>query len=347
MEVKGHHEIAVMLDRTRNVVAPRHHVMPVPRTMFAAAIDRFGEPDVITGHALPVPALDAGEVLIAVDAAGVGPWDADVRLGLYAGRKPRFPLVLGFDGAGIVAKVGSRVRRLKVGDEVYSYNWQNPKGGFYAEYVAVPADKVAPIPRRLDLRHAGAIPITGLTALQGIDDALELKKGETIIIHGASGGVGTLAVQFAKLRGARVFATASGKEGIELVVEMGAHAAVNGKRPDVDDQARRFAPDGVDAILALAGGDALEKCLNVLRPGGRLAHPNGIEPAPKKRRGMELIRYDGISGVREFERLNAAVQAARLKVPIAECYPLARAYKSHERLAEGHVIGKIVLAVHE
>jgi NADPH:quinone reductase-like Zn-dependent oxidoreductase len=314
--------------------------------MFAAAIDRFGDPNVITGHALPVPPLDDGEVLIAVDTAGVGPWDADIRAGWYPGRKPHFPLVLGVDGAGIVAATGSRVRRLKVGEEVYSYSWQNPKGGFYAEYVAVPADKVAPIPRRLDLRHAGAIPTTGLTALQGIDDALGLKKGETIIIHGASGGVGTLAVQFARLRGARVFATASGKEGVELVREMGAHVAVDGKRVDIDEQARRFAPDGVDAVLALAGGDALERCLNALRPGGRIAHPNGIEPAPKRRRGMTLVRYDGVAGVREFERLNAAVQAAKLKVPIAECYPLAHAYKAHERLAEGQVIGKIVLAVH-
>src|SRR6202048_293136 len=337
-----------MLDRTRNFPTASHHAMHVPRTMFAAGIDRYGGPEVITAHALQVPEVDAGEVLIAVDTAGVGRWDADVREGLFASRKPHFPLVLGYDGAGIVAKVGSRGRRLKVGDEVYSYNWENPKGGFYAEYVAVPADKVAPIPKRLDLRHAGAIPITGLTALQGIDDALGLKKGETIIIHGASGGVGTLAVQFARLRGAKVFATASGKEGVELVREMGAHAAVDGKRVvDIDDQVRRFAPDGVDAILALAGGDALEKCLNVLRPGGRLAHPNGVEPAPKKRRGMKLIRYGGISGVRKFERLNAAVQAARLKVPIAECYPLAKASKAHERLAEGHVLGKIILSVHD
>jgi NADPH2:quinone reductase len=87
--------------------------------------------------------------------------------------------------------------------------------------------------------------------------------------------------------------------------------------------------------------------MNVLKRGGRVAHPNGIEPEPKKRRGMELIRYDGISGVREFERLNAAVQAAKLKVPIAECYPLSKAYKAHERLAEGHVVGKIVLAAHD
>jgi NADPH2:quinone reductase len=336
-----------MLDRTRNFSGTSHHAMHVPRTMFAAAIDRFGGPEVVTAHALPVPEVDAGEVLIAVDTAGVGRWDADVREGYFASRKPHFPLVLGYDGAGIIAKIGSRVRRLKIGDEVYSYNWENPKGGFNAEYVAVPADKVALVPKRLDLRHAGAIPIAGLTALQGIDDALGLKKGEAIIIHGASGGVGALAVQFARLRGAKVFATASGRDGLELVREMGAHDVVDGKRVDIDEQARRFAPDGVDTVLALAGGDALEKCLNALRPGGRFAHPNGIEPAPKKRRGMRLIRYDAISGVREFERLNVAVQAARLKVPIAECYPLARASKAHERLAEGHVVGKIVLAVPE
>src|ERR1700727_1392009 len=336
-----------MLDRTRNFPGTSRHAMHVPRTMFAAAIDRFCGPEVSTAHALPVPEVDAGEVLIAVDTAGVGRWDADVREGFFSPRKPHFPLFLGYDGAGIIAKVGSRVRRLEVGDDVYSYNWENPKGGFYAEYVAVTADKDAPIPKRLDLRHAGAIPITGLTALQGIDDALGLKKGETIIIHGASGGVGTLAVQFARLRGARVFATASGKEGVELAQEMGAHVAVDGKRVDIDDKARRFAKDGVDAVLAFAGGDALEKCLSALRSGGRVAHPNGIEPAPRKRRGMKLIRYDGISGVREFDRLHAAVQAARLKVPIAERYPLPRASKAHERLAEGHVVGKIILAVHD
>src|ERR1700724_3342936 len=132
-----------MLERTPNFFTARHHAMHVPRTMFAAAIGRFGGPEVITPHALPVPAVDAGEVLIAVDTAGVGRWDADVREGYFAARKPHFPMVLGFDGAGVVAAVGSRVRRLRVGDEVYSYNWQNPKGGFYAEYVAVPADKAA------------------------------------------------------------------------------------------------------------------------------------------------------------------------------------------------------------
>jgi NADPH:quinone reductase-like Zn-dependent oxidoreductase len=327
--------------------ARRRHTIQIPRTMEAAAIDHFGPPEVLNLHVLPVPTIDTGEVLIALDTAGVGPWDADIREGWYPSGKPRFPLVLGVDGAGVVTAVGSRVRRLKVGDKVYSYSWANPKGGFYAEYVAVAAEKVAYLPKRLDLEHAGAIATTGLTALQGIDDALHLKKGETVIIHGGSGGVGTLAIQFAKLRGARVLATGSRLDGVELVREMGADIAVDGKHEDVAAVARRLAPDGVDAILALVGGDPLERALDALRRDGRLAYPNGIEPKPKRRRGVKFIRYDAISGVREFERLNRAVEAAKLKVPIAETYALANVAKAHQRLAEGHVLGKIVLRIHQ
>lgn len=322
------------------------HMKHIPHVMEAAAIDRFGGPDVIVVRALPVPSIDANEVLIAIDTAGVGPWDTWIRAGRIAGRKSHFPLILGTDGAGIVAAVGARVRRLTVGEKVYSYSWANPKGGFYAQYVAVAADRVAPIPKKLDLEHAGAIATTGLTALQGVDDALHLKKGEYVIIHGASGGVGTLAIQFAKLRGAHVLATASGLDGIELVREMGADIAIDGRRGDIEDAARQFAPDGVDAVLAFAGGDELESALNTLRRDGRVAYPNGIEPEPKKRRGVPFTHYDAVSGVGEFEKLNRAVEAARLKVPIAEAFPLERAAKAHERFAEGHVLGKIVLRVH-
>jgi NADPH:quinone reductase-like Zn-dependent oxidoreductase len=314
--------------------------------MEAAAIDHFGPPEVLTLHVLPVPAPDADEVLIALYIAGVGPWDAHIRDGWFPSGKPQFPMVLGVDGAGIVAAVGSRVRRLKVGDEVYSYSWANPKGGFYAEYVAVAAEKVAHIPRRLDLQHAGAIPTTGLTALQGIDDALRIKKGENVIIHGGSGGVGTLAIQFAKLRGTRVLATGSGLEGVELVREMGADMAIDGKHEDIAEAAGRFAPDGIDAILAFAGGEVLERALDRLRRDGRLAYPNGIKPEPSKRRGVKFVAYDAKSGVREFDRLNQAVEAAKLKVPIAETYELVNAAKAHQRLAERHILGKIVLRTH-
>jgi NADPH2:quinone reductase len=317
----------------------------VPETMRAAAIDRFGEPEVLTIHTLPTPVPDAQEVLIAIDTAGVGVWDAEMRAGWVPDGRPRFPLVLGTDGAGKIAAVGSRIRRFKAGDPVYSYSFYNPKGGFYAEYVAVAAEKVAHIPKPLDLKHAGAIPTTGLTALQGIDDALHLKAGETILIHGAAGGVGSLAVQFAKLRRARVLATATGEDGVEFVRRLGADTAVDGRREDIAAAAHQFEPGGLDAVLALAGGDALDRALEAVRSGGRLAYPNGVEPAPKKRRGIEIIPYNAVPGVREFEHLNRAVEQAKLKVPIAAEYRLAEAAKAHERLEAGHILGKIVLRI--
>ncbi|MFY9550550.1 MAG: NADP-dependent oxidoreductase, partial [Thermoanaerobaculia bacterium] len=229
----------------------------IPKTTRAAAIDRFGPPEVLKLHVLPVPRHAPGEVLIALHTSGVGSWDADIRAGWWPAGKPRFPLVLGTDGAGKVAALGSRAKRFHVGDRVYAYDYINPKGGFYAEYIAIREDKVGHVPGVLNLRRAGAVPVTGLTALQGVDDTLHLKRGETVIIHGASGGVGTIAVQFAKLRGARVFATASGRSGVALVKRLGADVAVDGKRLDIAEAARRFAPEGVDAVLAFAGGKPL------------------------------------------------------------------------------------------
>jgi NADPH:quinone reductase len=336
-----------MLERRRLRAAaegePRRR--SVPAAMRAAAIDRFGGPEVLTIHTLPVPVPDPHEVLIALHTAGVGSWDAEMRAGWSPSGHARFPLVLGTDGSGTIAEVGAKVGRCKLGDRVYSYSFDNPKGGFYAEYVAVSAEKVGRIPAQLDLRRAGAIATTGLTALQGIDDALHVRKGESVIVHGASGGVGTLAVQFAKLRGAEIFATASGEDGVRLARRLGATRAVDGKHDNIVVAAHRFAPDGVDAILAMIGGDSLERLMDLLRSGGRVAHPNGVEPEPKPRPGIKIIPYDAISGVREFERLNRAIDAANLKVPIAAKFPLAEARKAHERLAAGHVLGKIVLRI--
>jgi NADPH:quinone reductase-like Zn-dependent oxidoreductase len=131
---------------------------------------------------------------------------------------------------------------------------------------------------------------------------------------------------------------------VELVRRLGAHEPVDGRRQDIAVAVHRFARS-VDAILATVGGDALERAIDVLRPGGRLAYPNGVEPEPKQRSGITILSYDAVAGMREFERLGHAVEAVKLKVPIAAEYPLAEAAKAHQRLAAGHVLGKIVLRI--
>jgi NADPH:quinone reductase len=310
--------------------------------MRAAAIDRFGGPEVLTIHTLPVPKHNAQEVLIAIDTAGVGMWDARAREGAWAERED-FPFILGTDGAGVVAAVGSSVKRLAPGDRVYSYGYDNPKGGFYAEYVAVAASKVAPVPKRLDLLRAGALPTIALTALQGVDDALRIKPTEKVIVHGASGNVGMLALQFTKHRGARVLATASGSDGLDFVRRLGADAAVDGKRDDILAAAHEFAPDGIDAVLAFVGGKELTRCLDALKKGGRVAYPNGVEPEPRKREGIKMMAYDAVPGVREFERLARAIEDSDLQVPIAASFDLDDAASAHRLLEKGHGLGKVML----
>jgi NADPH:quinone reductase-like Zn-dependent oxidoreductase len=317
----------------------------VPQTMRAAAIDKAGGPEVITLHTLPVPRPAADEVLIAVHTAGVASWDVSVRQHPDMLKHLRFPLVLGTDGSGVIAAVGSQVRGFKPGDEVYTYSWDNPQGGFYAEYVAVPAKLVGHLPPGMSLRDAGAIATTALTAIQGIDDNLHIKPGETLIIHGAAGGVGSLALQFARLRGARVLATVTGEDGASFVKRLGADAVVDGRHGDIVAAARQFAPQGIDAVLGLAGGDSLERCLDTLRPGGRMAYPFGVRPEPRTREGISIVRYNAIAGAQEFERLNQAIVAAKLQVPIEAEYPLADAAKAQQRVEAGHVLGKVVLRI--
>ena len=317
----------------------------IPKTMQAAAIDRFGGPEVLTLHTLPVPEIGTREMLIAVHTAGVGSWDADMRGGWWPEGRPKFPLVLGSDGSGTVAKVGSQVRGFKQGDEVYAYSFANPKGGFYAEYVAVAATNVGHMPSRLKLKEAGAIGTIGLTALQGVE-LLGIRKRDPYVVVGASGGVGHLAVQFAKWKGASILAIASGKDGVRLVNDVvKLDVAIDGKHEDVAEEVEKFAPEGLAGVIAFAGGEALDACVDRVRPGGRVVYPNGVEPAPKRRRGIEIDSYDAEASPEQFKRLNDAIEECHLKVVISASFPLKDAAKAHERVAAGHVIGKIVLDV--
>ena len=314
--------------------------------MKVIAIDAPGGPEVMTLRTLPMPTVDADDVLIEVHAAGVAVWDLQIRKSM-AWVKPRFPYVLGSDGSGIVVAIGASVTRFKVGDAVYGYCWDNLKGGFYAEYVSAPSDCIAKLPRGISLEAAGALGASGLTALSGVDRALNLKRGDNVIIHGASGAVGTLAVQLAKLRGARVLATASGEEGVALVRRLGADVAIDGRTGDIAAAARAFAPKGADAVLAFAGGDALEKCLDALRAGGKFAYPTGVEPVPKSRPGLNTIPYDALFGDQKVQwaELNRAVEAKKFEVPIAATFALAEAADAHRKVEAGGVRGKVVLKI--
>jgi NADPH:quinone reductase-like Zn-dependent oxidoreductase len=327
------------------LTAARRKIRSIPATMKVAGIDKFGPPGVLKLHEVPTPRPGPGEILIAIHAAGVGVWDADIRGGWWPFGKPKFPLVLGTDGAGVVAARGTGVRRFKDGDRVWAYEFNNPKGGFYAEYVVVKAEHAARVPESLDLLHAGAGAATGLTALQGIDDQLGVRANQTVLVFGASGAVGTLAVQFAKRKNATVIGAARGRDAMRLIKRLGADAAIDVTAKDYSDQLRAAAPEGLDAALALADGDALKEMLSQVNRGGRIAYPNGVEPAPRKRRGIKVMSYDAKGEPENWTRLNRAAEEADLQVPIAARFPLAQAAKAHERIAQGHVLGRVALRV--
>lgn len=327
----------------RNLMQPA-----IPPQMKAAAIHRFGDPDVFQTDELPVPRPKPDEVLIRLDAAGVGVWDPAVRTGELRLGPNHFPQVLGNDGAGEVVAVGSDVKHLKPGDRVYAYSMA---GGFYAEYATVQQDSVARIPRGLSSLQAGALGADGITALCGLHEALKLASGEALLIFGASGGIGHLAVQLAKRVGARVFAVASGQDGVALVRRLEADEAVDGKedagkrdaaKPGALDQAlRRFAPDGLDAALVLASGQALNVALAHLKKGGRIAYPNGVEPEPTAPAGTSAHPYDGEPSPARFERLNDLVSKGAFHVEVRS-YALEEAAQAH-RDVEKHHLGKLAL----
>jgi NADPH:quinone reductase-like Zn-dependent oxidoreductase len=273
-------------------------------------------------------------------------WDAKIRDGEWADDDVHFPLILGTDGAGVIAERGEQVRRFDVGDQVWAYQYGNKKGGFYAEYVVVDADNVTALPDGLTMAEAGAGLVTGLTALQGIADHLDVRAGETVMIFGASGAVGTLAVQFAaKFRRARVIAIASGAKAKALLKKLGADLVIDGRKPDAVDRIADAAPNGLDAILALAGSKVLNSSVKLVKRGGRVAYPNGVEPTPRKRAGVRSIAYDATSSGSALAQLDRAVEATKLVVPIAAEYPLGQASKAHAREERGHVLGRIALTV--
>ena len=317
------------------------------QTMRAVALDKFGGPEALKIQDLPIPPIEAQEVLIRVEAAGIGAWDPFEREGRFVeitGIKPTFPYVLGTDGAGTIAAAGKDVNRFKEGDRVYAAELANPKGGFYAQYTAVKADNVARIPGRLTVEQAAVLPTDGLTALTGLEKILRLKSGESLMVFGASGGIGHLALQLAKRLGANVFAIASGDDGVQFAKKLGADSAIDGRGDNVLNAAREFAPNGIDAALVTAGGVKTDQALLAIRKGGRVAYPHGVMPEPFVPDGVAVEAYDGEFSPALFERLNALIDSGPFEVHVGRTFRLEEASTAHNALAEHH-LGKIALRI--
>jgi NADPH:quinone reductase len=317
------------------------------QTMRAVALDKFGGPEALKIQNLPIPEIEAQEVLIRVEAAGVGAWDPFEREGGFVeitGIKPTFPYVLGTDGAGTIAAVGRDVKRFKEGDRVYAAELANPKGGFYAQYAAVKADNVSLIPGNLTVEQAAVLPTDGLTALTGLEKVLGLKAGESLMVFGASGGIGHLALQLGKRLGAKVFAIASGDDGVQFTKKLGADSVVDGRSDDVVNAAREFAPNGIDTALVTAGGKKTVEALSAIRKGGRIAYPHGVMPEPTAPDGVEIEAYDGEFSRALIDRLSALIDSGPFEVHVDRTFRLEEAGEAHKSLGEHH-LGKIALRV--
>jgi NADPH:quinone reductase-like Zn-dependent oxidoreductase len=291
----------------------------------------------------PPPVAPDG-VLVRVRAAGLNPVDTKVREGRLAGAFPHhFPVILGWDAAGTVEKVGPAVTWFKPGDAVYGYCRRHElEYGTYAEYTTVPEGYLAHMPRELSFEEAGAMPLAALTAHQAIERA-GLRGGETFFVPGGAGGVGHFAVQQAVERGAKVIASAS-PGNHDFLRELGAQP-LDYNEGNVAARVHELSPgDGADAALDVFGGDAREDAIGSLRRGGRLV--SLASPAPEPREGYE-IHYIFVrpSGYDLGEHITPLVQEGHLRPHVEEVYPLERAAEAHERLEQGHVRGKLVLTI--
>src|SRR5436853_3837377 len=214
---------------------------------------------------MPDPELREDDVLVQIHAAGVNLLDAKIRAGEFKRFLPyRFPLILGNEVAGVVVRVGSRVHRFKPGDEVYARP-DDDRIGAFAECIAIQEDAVAKKPKNLTMEEAASIPLVGLTAWQVLVERANLQKGQKVLIHAGSGGVGTFAIQLAKHIGATV-ATTTSTANVDLVKSLGADVVIDYKKEDFDKVL-----SGYDVVLNSLGKDTLEKSLKVLKPGGKLS----------------------------------------------------------------------------
>ena len=309
-------------------------------TMKAVVIHEYGGPEVLKYEDVPQPEPKQDQLRIHVIAAGVNPVDGMIRSGMFdkEGRRA-FPVILGGDISGVVERVGSNITKFKSGDPVFAYVSLDNSGG-YAQYAVVTEREAAPKPKSLTYVEAAAVPIVALTAWQALIDTAKLKAGQTVLIHGGSGGVGSFAIQIAKAHGAKVIATASAANQ-ELLKQLGADVAIDYTKQNFENVAK-----DVDVVLDSIGKDTLARSYGVVKKGGIIvslvARP---DPAELEKHGIrgEALSVDPNSD--ELSEIGKLIDEKKINVIVSQTFPLSEARKAQEQVATGHTRGKIVLKV--
>src|SRR5437867_11648797 len=310
--------------------------------MKAIVIHEFGGAEVLKYEDAPRPEPKENEVLIRVIAAGVNPVDGMVRAGMFAKHsKNAFSMIPGYDVAGIVEKTGAKLEKYKPGDAVYAYIGLK-EGGGYAEYAVATDKEVSPKPKSLTFEEAAAVPLAAETAWQALFDTAKLSAGQTVLIHGGSGGVGSFAIQFAKARGAKVFATAS-TPNQDLLKQLGADVAIDYTKTKFEDIAK-----DVDVVLDSVGKDTLARSYGVVKNGGfvatLVAEPDQAELDKYGIRGASIAVEPNASELAEITKL---IEEKKIKPIVSQVLPLTEAVKAQEQAATHHTRGKIVLKIAE
>lgn len=311
------------------------------KMMDAMRIQSFGGPEVLRLQKLPVPQPRAREILVRVRAASVNPVDYKIRLGKYPGvKEDQLPYVLGRDFAGEVEMLGEGVSAFDEGELVYALT--DIDQGCFAQYVLVRQEALAPKPEMLNFMAAAAVPLAGLTAWQGIFDQGGLHSGQTILIHGGSGGVGHFAIQFAKAKGATVLTTVSG-EHVDFVRSLGADEVIDHKKQRFEELAR-----DVDVVFDLIGGETEDRSWGVLKKGGVLVSTL-MQPSQEKAAEYEVrgVRFTAQGNGAQLREIAALIDAGQVKPAVTKTFPLKEASAALGLVQQGHTQGKIVLAVEQ
>jgi len=307
--------------------------------MKAIRIHAFGNAGVMKYEDAPIPVIGPDEVLIKVHACGVNPVDWKIREGYaesFAHHK--LPLILGWDVAGTVEETGALVKRFKRGDAVFCRPDTSRNGG-YAEYVAARTTEVAFAPKTIPLKIAAGIPLAAQTAWMALFELGGLKAGQSVLIHGASGGVGSFAVQLAKIAGARVIGTAS-KTHIPMVKSLGADEIIDHVAEDFSKKVK-----DVDMVFDTIGGETQGKSWGVIRKGGILVSTIGVDEKAAAAHGVTAKTFLLVSNGARLQELAALADAGKLNVVIDKEFPLAEAQAALELSQAGHAKGKIIITI--